>query len=184
MKKKNKNNNMIQLGSDDEEISLQNTINQAKIGSSDINEYKMDLISDEVKYFMRDIYNKRKRTYRLTFEKEGQVIQDFIELNPKSIQRIIQLMGYSNNDINYFDLMSIIDEKEKFILNRISQKQKVNEQDEYTQNHIFNQRKCLNIPNANPIRIAITILIQNAPILISSEEKLPLPFINLFKISS
>ena len=149
--KKNKNNNMIQLGSDDEEISLQNTINQAKIGSSDINEYKMDLISDEVKYFMRDVYNKRKRTYRLTFDKEGQVIQDFIELNPKSIQRIIQLMGYSNNDINYFDLMSIIDEKEKFILNRISQKQKVNEQDEYTQNHIFNQRKCLNIPNAKYI---------------------------------
>ena len=94
--KKNKNN-MIQSGSEIYENSLQNTINQEKIGTFDnINIYKMEYMLDEEKNFInknRDIYNSGKRTYRIIIESNGKVIEVFIELNPKSIQRIIQLMG-------------------------------------------------------------------------------------------
>ena len=66
--RKNKNN-MIQSGSEIYENSLQNTINQEKIGTfDDINIYKMEYMSDEEKNFInknRDIYNSGKRTYRL-----------------------------------------------------------------------------------------------------------------------
>ena len=151
-----KNYNMIQLGIEDDEISLQNTINQAKIGSFDDMSFKIDFYTDEDKFYImknREIYNKSKRFYRIIIESEGQVIEDFIELNPKSIQRIIQLMGNSSpSEVNYFDLMSLIDEKQKYIFNRAyDTKQKVSDQDEYTQNHIFNQRKCLENPNAKYI---------------------------------
>ena len=60
---------MIQSGSEIYENSLQNTINQEKIGTfDDINIYKMEYMSDEEKNFInknRDIYNSGKRTYRL-----------------------------------------------------------------------------------------------------------------------
>ena len=66
--RKNKNN-MIQSGSEIYENSLQNTINQEKIGTfDDINIYKMEYMLDEEKNFInknRDIYNSGKRTYRL-----------------------------------------------------------------------------------------------------------------------
>ena len=60
---------MIQSGSEIYENSLQNTINQEKIGTfDDINIYKMEYMLDEEKNFInknRDIYNSGKRTYRL-----------------------------------------------------------------------------------------------------------------------
>ena len=49
----------------------------------------------------------------------------------------------------------------KYIFNRAYEtKQKVSDQDEYTQNHIYNQRKCLEFPKANliPSQAAIAIL--------------------------
>ena len=99
------------------------------------------------KYFNREIYNKGKRTYRIIFENNYQMIEDF---DSKSIQRIIQLMGCLNtSDLNYFDLMPIIDENDNILW--LFHIQKVNEQDEYTQNHILNQRKCLNNPNVKYI---------------------------------
>ena len=77
---------------------IKNTINQEKIGTFDnINIYKMEYMLDEEKNFInknRDIYNSGKRTYRIIIESNGKVIEVFIEFNPKSIQRIIQLMGW------------------------------------------------------------------------------------------
>jgi hypothetical protein len=81
-------------------------------------------MSDEEKNFInknRDIYNSGKRTYRIIIESNGKVIEVFIKLNPKSIQRIIHLMGSANEVILIFQkLIKYLNGKKQLYLQQIN----------------------------------------------------------------